>query len=129
MASFPTCRRVMRLPGLTNFDSIAVSLARLPSTVLAQEELQDAIWSVQRAEAKPRDCSDPALVAHIQTTTKVNMQILNRGSGDDRCLQGVSGERSHTKKPVLLRVACKEGQEQPHQHPGNGNSVDGLSKV
>ena len=67
-------------------------------------------------------------MAHLQVTTKVTMQTLNRGDSDNRCLQ--AGLWGPHEEPVLLRqVACKEGQEYPHQHPGTGNNVDGLSKV
>ena len=55
-------------------------------TVLPQGELQDSNQSVQRAEARSRGFSGPALVVNLQGPTKINMQILNRWSSDSRCL-------------------------------------------
>ena len=81
----------------------------LPPTILAQGELQDTSQSVQRAEVKSRSCSDPALVGHFQSTTKVSIQTPNRGSGDNRCLQG--GLWGPHEQPVLLgQVATKKGK-------------------
>ena len=91
VASSPTYRGMMKLLGLKNFASMTLPLARLHCclpTILAQGELRDSSWSLQGTEARPRGCSDPALVAHLQTPTKVNIQTPDRGSGNDRCLQG-----------------------------------------
>ena len=80
----------MRLLSLTNLDSMAQPLAGLhphPLQYWLKKNCKDSSQSVQRVEAKSRGFSNPALVAHLQTATKVNMQILDRGSGDNRCLQ------------------------------------------
>ena len=127
----PHIERGDEVTGLDKFCQHGTTTGKItfsPSTIMAQEELQDSSQSVQMAEAKPRGCSDPSLVAHLQAATKVNIQTPNRGSDDNRWLQG--GSWGTHEKPVLLRqVACKEEQEHPHQYPGTRNSVDGLSKV
>ena len=81
----------------------------LPPTVLAQINLQDSSQSVPRAEARPRGFLGPTMVVHIQATTKDNMQTLNRGASDNRCLQEDYG--AHMNSPSFrVRWPAKKGR-------------------
>ena len=90
VASSPTCRGVMKLLDLTNFAGMVLPLAGLHCHPYNTGSMKITRLQLicSKAEAKSRGCSDPALVVHLPVTTKVNMQMLNKGGCDNRCFQG-----------------------------------------
>ena len=104
------CGEAARLNKFCQHGKITGKITFSPSTVLAKGELQDSRWSVQRAKTRHRGFSGLTLVAHLQATTKVYIQTLNREGSDNRCLQG--GLWCPHEWPILQRqVACNEGQK------------------
>ena len=121
----------MRLWGLINFASMALSLARLHSCPLQfwfKENYKTSADVFKGLKSEPQE-SQALLCWHtFKATAKSNMQILNTGGSDNKYIHGCLW-RPHEQPVIQRQVACREGQKHPHQYPGNENSEDGLSAV
>ena len=126
----PHMQRCDEAAGLDKFCQQGTTTGKItfpPLTVLAQGELEDSSWSVQRTEARHRSIPSPALVVLLQAKARINMQTLNRGGSHNRCLQeGLWGphEQFFIEAGGLQRRA-----DTPTSILWNRKQCGGLSKV
>ena len=102
-------------------------LTLMPLIILAWGELQDSSQSLQETEARPRGCSDPIWWCTFRPQTKsISRPLIEAVVTTDASKEGYGA--TWTTCPSGAG-GLQKGAKTPHQYPGTGNSVDGLSKV